>query len=372
MQQLLGILIALGVLGYVFRSYVAYTFAYLNKHYGTGLLFTFVPQNEIVYIMKGDSLKRIIANIHGKALDVNDNLVDLPDGVEHDPTHSEFNKRYGVFFIGIPFINKPLRYMFQWDKWSKKQKESGYEIKPRNEEVTSLFFRYPYPILAKEIEISGNLQFNIQLLVTMEAVNPRKALFDTLPHGTWLQQVEASVIAAIRVWASKKSIDEIRNATTAQFASMIRKVNTGFKASNGEPHRSVIDFIGMKVVGVNLIEIEPSDSKVKETIQQRAVAEQQALAKKETAKGNAAAITIEADAEAGAIEKIGDAKTRVAKTLYAAATSVQGGSHMFIAEAARDAATGSKATVYAPGGSAGVMVSVPNTNQPPKNPPSAP
>ena len=358
---IVGIVIA--TLGYYGRGYVAYALAYAE------IFFMFVKQGEIKFVMKSKSLHRVVANVKGNTL-LSENtppgwiptemtlakdegtLIDIPEKVEGeevkdktDPNNRGYLiENFGIFWLGWPFIHTPLAYQFRWDKWEKKKDGPGYMVTPRNELVTSLFRHYPYPIKSEDTEIEGNIPYDIQTLVTMEAVHPARALFGTLPSGTWLEQAEGSVLAVIRKWASDKKIEELRHAQKnvetkeggekageatekdPDFASVIEQINTGIvrrdkdgkavldsKGKEIPVHRGIVELFGMRVIAVNLVEIQLSDETLKEitVVEERAEREGKAAIKKAErgatariaeANGEAQAVVIEATARATALK----------------------------------------------------------------------
>ena len=157
---------------------------------GYGLFFSFIKSGEIVFVEEGKSFYRLIPNIPGYG--VKDNkIAPLGEGVKQPKSFLEF---FGLDFI---LLGKFISMIFHGIKLFQKneietEKEKGGTIEEtnfgiishRSQIISSLRHKNPYPVILRNMELSGQLKIDIYFDVIFEAVDPVFAVF--ILSGKWL------------------------------------------------------------------------------------------------------------------------------------------------------------------------------------------
>ncbi len=346
------------------------------------------PTGQVKAIMKNETFERAIGKIPGHIVTERGLVMRLPKGMTSDPNLSLMNRLLGIYWIGIAPICSVFVYYFEWEKLriiagsGERETPDGKKIPvtdsegtvvvQRGERVDSMFYRYPYPMTAVAAEIIGNYMYDISTLATIELVNLEQALFIVLPTGSWLTEAKAAVLAAIRYYASSRTVDELRQnmkkmstgtatavpgatATSDFEKEIIDRVNKG--------KRGLIALYGVKLSGIQLIKItlhDPSEDKaITKATTAKAVAEAEAEATVAKAKGAAETVRIAADADAYKIDTLAAANTARVTSVLGAAAKIPGAIGVIFEEARRDGIVGSKAQTLVIGQGQGVMVTTP-------------
>ena len=158
---------------------------------GYGLFFSFIKSGEIVFVEEGKSFYRLIPNIPGYG--VTDNkIAPLGKGVKQPKSF------FGIFWIGFYPLRKIHKYDFSWDKTVSKEEaereekkggkieETGFAgviLSHRSEAVNSIRHRNSYPIIAREVELAGQMKIDIFFNVIFQAVDPVFSVF--ILSGNW-------------------------------------------------------------------------------------------------------------------------------------------------------------------------------------------
>lgn len=276
---------------------------------------TFVETGDIKFIVSGERLKKVIANVPGyhPKYDGDDWVLARSGDSEKDEYEPFFTRWFGIHWVSILYpIKKVHRYTFDWSRLftgtkpdEKKgpievvSEEGKYFLQHRHEAVNSLYFRYAYPVVAVEVEIKGNLRVTITILITTEVVYPARPVF--LYKGNWLEPVMSAVRDAIAGFVNDMDIDDVRNNIAKEkmshdFADYI------MEAVNGE----LVDKVGVRITKVDFVRYDLSERHKAETaaITAKEVARLNALAKMEDAKGEAAFTVATLTAKADGLEQL--------------------------------------------------------------------
>lgn len=337
------------VVGLALATGLFLLFAYALSFFD--IFFTQVPSGESKFVVKGETFHKLLACVEGSTFDPKTyEKIRLKPG-QKDPNRSWLNN-FGIFWIGIwPFF-KVYKYRFSWDKpirvgegYSKDKVEHR-----ENEIVDSMINRYPYAIIVAGSEIGSYISYNFFLVVTIEATNPVKAMFDIKPSGSWLIVLQARVQDAVRAWVSNQNVENVLKIMSDKDGkdNFIRGGITHINDGLGEKTGVIVD--EMQVVTVDPI---INDSKISD-----------ALTAKVRAQEEGKATVAKADAEAEAIRLVAKAnQDRIQATLIPL-LQLPGGSEAIAAEAIRDALTGNQtATTLVLGGQApGLMINPPSNS----------
>lgn len=220
-----------------------------------------------------------VISIRGHVM-VGNKLVKLPDNEE--APRSFWNLHFGVEWIGL--WQTVQTYHFKWNtlKWNAETEEA--EIFPRDEIVSSLFWRAQYAFLIVEVEDKNNLRLTLKVLVNLRTVNPYQTLYGTSGKpGDWIQAVAAAITAVIRDFVGKESYESLIGMQTegdnSPFIRAIKTLNT--KCLNGND--SLEDLYGQVIDSANMISVELSDEDMREITQEKYRAEQKKLAAEQDA-----------------------------------------------------------------------------------------
>ncbi len=344
------------------------------------IFFMFVSEGQIRFVMKSKSFHRAVESIKGYLIEKDTGkLRPLAPG-EKDTGVNILSQLTGIYIVGLWPIYNVFKYWFSWSKL-KISGQARHEVEDRKEIVKSMLFRNPYPMTAPAAETSGNIPYDIETLTTLQATNPQKAMFGVQPTGSYLTEATARVMSAVRLYASTRTIDELRQC-------LIKLHNAGLMPAMQGPNPAAASFeneimhlvndgptgldelFGVKVVAIQLFDLQlhdPSEDKaLTKATTAKAVAEELNKVKDEDAKGDAKAIRTRTDAQVYQIDQVTKANNRRIRATFRAANVVPGGIDILKTEALRDAIVGSKAStlVFDPS-KAGLMLT-PSASTAPK------
>ncbi|HZS42761.1 MAG TPA: hypothetical protein VFA52_00900 [Candidatus Paceibacterota bacterium] len=245
---------------------VVYTLAWKD------IFFTFVEEGEIVAIVEGKNPVKYIGNIDGVQVDPETGIV------VSKPGYKTPLGLFGVSWIGIPPIRRRYKYVLRWNKFDKEEDGTDYTFIPRNEEVDSIYYKYPYAIRISGAETKDRLPVDICIVALLRTENAQTALF--IVRGGYLQKATASIMARVRDWAGSMPIKDL---TEARNEGMIALDNAGETPSNpitsfvgamqvlnrsdaGNPslaeqcglYLEAVNFLSYDIVGPNAEEIQRS------------------------------------------------------------------------------------------------------------------
>ena len=214
----------------------------------------------------------------------------------NDTTHLE--RWLGVTWVGLPPF-RVFSYKFRWIKYAQKEAEEGGQpsgeivMTPRDETVTSLYFRYPvYGIviddaetgastLAKKrakkiVETPGSeqeregpptlerIQLKVDLVIETITRNPQKTLFRTAglsSAGEWISAVSREIRDRVRPWIGQVNYDFLINQK--------KKVQEALDKIRDEVNGGAVSSIrnyGQEIVKIALVNIDLKDETLQESI----------------------------------------------------------------------------------------------------------
>ena len=329
-----------------------------------------IETGEIKFVVTGEGVKRVLENIEGWHYNESTGEIVEDSRTYHRP-ETFLQEWLGIYWVSILYPKTEIhRYDFEWPKLLmgghprekiigtlvKVGGEGDYAIEHRDENIDSLYFRYPYPVFAEEVELKGNVKIDILINVTFQVVFPKIPIF--ILKGKWLASATAAVNGALADLVRTYDLDGFRNlekqAAGNQLSQTIMEVN-GDRIGDGKYSPGIIQSFGVKVYKVDFIKYDLNE-KYRDVIDAATaaqVAEGHANARRNEAKGEADAIASIQGAEADALQKL----------LAAASTHPLGG--QVLIEQVRTKGLGDfKGSVLSLGGDrTGVMVNVPEKKQ---------
>ncbi len=194
------ILVLIGLTALTAIGMAIYYFAHKD------IMFTMVPQGEIVVIMHGDRVARFIGNITGYWVHPKTGIVTEGNA----PTSISLpGNIYGIYWIGLwPFASR-YKYMFPRTKYSKgTDGATDYTIHGKNDRADSIFWQASFGITVRGAETEEGIPITADFVITTRTVDANKSLFGNKSPG-WLANANGSVTAEIRDIFGTSKLNEI-------------------------------------------------------------------------------------------------------------------------------------------------------------------
>jgi hypothetical protein len=269
--------------------------------------FTFAPSGEIKFITDGESVSEVIANVPGKSYDSGKDI--FTDG---DPHIRWLIKKWGIVWVSWFYpIRRVHRYDFEYDELQAETdpttKEVVYTMVHReykdDKAVNSLYWRFQYPVLAREVELAGNFKIKVLVNVTFEVVKPVYLIF-TL-KGNWMPFATSAVIGFMEAYSKEKSFEQFRATASAssETEGSLAKELTDKLILAGAIRIVEAVFVTFDLTG--------SSAKIREANTDVEVAGLEAQATIKTAEGTKQKKILEGEGDAGAIRSKGTAEAEV-------------------------------------------------------------
>jgi hypothetical protein len=267
---------------------------------------TFAPTGEIKFIESGESVSKVIVNVPGKTYDFKTDTIQAGDTELH-----WWTKHWGLVWVSLFYpLKKVHKYDFEYDELQAetdpRTKEVIYTMVHRayddGNAVNSLYWRYQYPVLARDIEIQGNFQIKVLVNVTLEVIKPVYLIFAL--KGNWMPFAVSAVSGFIEAYSKGKSFDEFRmavadNTTKGSLAEFL----TGKLILDGSVRIAEAAFVTFDLSG--------SSETIRTANTAIEVGELNGKAKAAEAKGVAEATVTTATARAQEIELVGNAEMAI-------------------------------------------------------------
>lgn len=329
--------LSLGILLFV------YLLAYLLGKNKT--ILTLPKEGEIELVVRGESYKKIIPNIKGYGTKEDEIEAEIGGKIIKIKTPQICpaaeggkppRKFLGLSLVGpfIPF-DKILYYDFSWDKAISKatadeEKKKGASVEEtsfgdlwlshRTEKVSSLYFRYTYPVIVRNIELAGRYPIDIYFNVTVEAVYPVVPVFYL--KGRWFTVLSSKFGGVIS--------DLLRGMELKAFEEMEKE--DFFNNKVKEENNIFLKATGMKIFHAAYRDYQPSGS----------LEEKKAASAEKVAKLNAGARIEQAKGEGTALEREGEAKAKNLERLIEQASKHPLGGQILIEQFRKEGLEGFK------------------------------
>ncbi len=342
------LLLILGTL--VLVPFVAYELAKNDK------FFTRLQSGDIKFVMRGDTLHKIIHDARGKTLitrtDGIEELQDGPDG------RNFFNRRFGLYWIGFPPFASVHTFRIKKETENPSGENPDEWITPGPDDaVKSLRFTFPRPYVLKEVEMKDRLTVDLLVLATFEVVVPYMLVF--LFKGRFFEKASPILRAQVADKLNDMTLDDFIPAPKGEMDGILKDMKNS-PEFNAELYRQV----GLKLTGISITQWDPSDAEIRAAIQAEELAKKQGEAKKAQAKANAEVTKTNAEAQAEAEERLAKARGARIRETVEAMSSKDGDPNVVAQQVGKilqaEALTGenSKFTTWVDGGGAQPFVNV--------------
>ncbi len=297
--------------------FVAYALATVN------IFFTLLESGNIKYIYRGDTLRRIIADVKGKMLKGHI-LVPLTDG-EVEPKES-WEKRFGIYWIGIPpfasiksFKIKPRRAK---EELAGKPITEWIEEKP---EITADSLRgvFPRPFLLEKVELEDRQIVDLIVVGKFAVVDAYTPVVEL--KGAFFELAGSILRGAVNDILEKFTMDGFKDKNKGEggILEVLTKIPVSDDPSDpiGAFNRALQKRTGLHLVGATIPEWNPSDPTVRDAMNLRFKAEKQAEATQVEAAAYALQVQTKTAADAKRIADLGSAQKLQIEAVVKAMTS---------------------------------------------------
>ena len=215
-------LYGLGLMGIIYFLLLVLLYMVAKRDWET----TFVPTGEIKFIMDGETVKRVIANVLGHHIEhvASDWLlvVDDPKKPREEKYEPFFTRWFGIYWVSAAFpLKRVYLYTFDWPRFITGAKpdekkgsvrviSDGKYLQNRHEIVNSMRAVEQYVVEVPTVDLLGNMKAKVMVVIMVQAVRPAHAIL-TL-HAEWLQLVIAFTQGQIMGFAADKDFDGMRIA----------------------------------------------------------------------------------------------------------------------------------------------------------------
>lgn len=217
------------------------------------LFFTFVKEGEAKMVMRGGTFRKAIIQWKGHKLDSNENVI-------------EGTNRHlfgGLQFYGLWPLDNIYRYKFEWTSLT----PDGSPLHHVPEILDYILLKQDvYFGEVKEAEDKEMFPLNVGFVLTLETVNPYKALFNV---QNWIEAVISKTIPMVRNAMTRDKYENLI-ANTEDLNNGIGKNldDSGLK-------KFFLEFYGVNVIAIQIQTIDPPEEYREATLKQF-VAEQDA------------------------------------------------------------------------------------------------
>jgi len=304
----------------ILTPFVAYMLAKEN------LFFTFLDTGNIKYIYKGETLKKVIADVDKFKISGYELILD-----KGKQEKTWLQNKFGLFWIGIPPFSKIKTFKVRKKREVEetKGKSPSEWIQDLGEvEVDSLRFSFPRPFLIQEAELKEDRQTVDLLLIckfiTVDAYIPIPEL-----KGDFFELAGSIIRGSV--------LDKVKDQGPMENFLIIDKGEKGFLEILTEKDSGLNIALkkqtGLRLVGISVADWNPTNQATREAMNKKFIAEKIREAELIDADTYQQKIAIHAEADAKAAERIAQSRAvRIKKTLES--ISLQGGNPDEIVKAA--------------------------------------
>ncbi|HEX9722458.1 MAG TPA: SPFH domain-containing protein [Candidatus Paceibacterota bacterium] len=276
--------------------------------------FTFVNEGSMKFITLGGEVAGEIMQFEGKHLDGDGNIKDNNPGERYP---GRYRMLFGAHWFENPLVN--AKKIFGYD-WRRSVVDEHGNIRELSGEVDYVpLARDVYWCEIKEAEAKDLVPLDIQLLLTVQIINPFKALFRTGARpGVWLQVIIARIAAESRNVVTYRSHDDWITHTDAM-GDAFTKILQGWRYQGEKGEESLVEtnekdlfkvefeeIYGVAIPELSVYRVDPSGN-YRQLTTQRTEANIQAQVDIRRAEGKADALRTEAKGQADALKSVTEA-----------------------------------------------------------------
>lgn len=224
---------------------------------------TFVEEGTMKFVVKGDSLDRVLLNVSGYSYD------EMTKTIENVPTQKTWLEDHGIYWVSWLY---PLKRVHTFEvikdrlKMSKPTEPKDIDELVEHEGavlVDNLRFQFTRPFVIREVDFADGTRVDFLIFGVFQVVNPYQAVF--IQSGKKMFNILASSVQALLVdYAKDKGFEEFRKTVKGKdFFEELKKINEG--------EDSIISIAGIKAISGRIEEynISPKDQAIQDAIQKK-------------------------------------------------------------------------------------------------------
>lgn len=268
-----------------------------------GLWTTLVPEQEFKFVMKGESLHKVLPNLRGAGLDIHDKVTTVQNEIQPvytNPLLEWLRAHIGIYWVSILY---PLRsvYTYKIDKFrlvDESKLPPGHQMKDmveveRDVEVSSLRRIIPRPLYFDEVELGDNFAVNMVVMTEFAVINPRIPIFDL--KGKFFPLLDAAIEGAVNDQVNKYA------GYVALLGEKTGRVSPFSDAILALVADKLEQTVGIRPTACYIVRVD---------LPQHAQAERDASRAKELEVLKGQGVIAKADAQAKALERLADADAK--------------------------------------------------------------
>jgi len=268
--------------------------------------YTTLESGSIKFIMRGETLWRTIYDLPG-GKDIK--CVNKGTGFKK----SRFNKRFGLYWIGIPPFGRIHRFPIVKERENPEGKNAGSWVQRDPEEtiVDSLRYVFPRPFVLSAVELADRTPIDLLVIAKFEVVDPYLPVF--IFKGKFSENASGIIRSAVIDILGKKTLDDFIAAEKDEINGILqhmKDLETDPDPKKGKFNRELIKQVGLRLVGISIPQYDPHDDsgKLREAMNAQIIAQEEAKAVKAKAQGYKEGKALEAEADANYETKLAEAR----------------------------------------------------------------
>ena len=273
--------------------------------------YTTLESGSIKFVMRGETLWRTIYDLPaGKDI----KCVNKETGFKK----SSFNKRFGLYWIGIPPFGRIHRFPIVKERENPEGKNANSWVQRDPEEtiVDSLRYVFPRPFVLSAVELADRTPIDLLVIAKFEVVDPYLPVF--IFKGKFSENASGIIRSAVIDILGKKTLDQFISAEKDE----VNGILSPMKKLGGKFNQVLEKQVGLRLVGISIPQYDPHDEsgELRKAMNAKIIAKENAEGLVAEAEGYKRKKAIEAEADANYEKKLAEARgVRVRETREALA-----------------------------------------------------
>jgi len=274
------------------------------------LFFTLLESGDMKFIMRGETLRKIIHGVRG---------FELVDGKFVSTTNVQKRPLFGFYWVGVPPFASVHHFPITKEREDPDGETPAEWIK-RDEApamVSSLRFTFPRPFVLRDVELKDLTPINVLVVAKFEVVDPYVPVF--LFKGRFFENTAGLIKGSVTDILKRYPLDDFNNKEKGEVNGILAEMKESENdpdPNKGKLNRELIKQVGLRLVGISIPQYDPSNKTLREAMNAQIIATEQAKGKVAEATGHANQLAIRVEADAKAAERLALARrARVKATL---------------------------------------------------------
>ena len=253
-----------------------------------GYFYTTLESGDIKFLMRGETLHSTIYDLPaGKDIP----CVNKGKGFKK----SSFNKRYGLYWVGIP----PFARVHSFPITKERENPTGKKVQdwilrdPQETVVSSLRFVFPRPFVLEAVELADRTPIDLLVICKFEVVDPYLPVF--IFKGRFAENASGIIRSAVVDSLKEFNLDSFIGAPKDEVNGILCHMK-----KDGPFNDTLKEQVGIRLVGISIPQYDPHDDsgKLREAMNAQIIAQEEAKAVKAKAQGYKEGRYLEAEADA--------------------------------------------------------------------------